>query len=305
MIYTVTFNPSLDYVVQVDDFAVGEINRTRTESIYPGGKGINVSLVLQNLGLPSVALGFTAGFSGAEIERLLQEAGCHCDFIAVKAGYSRINTKIISGAETALNGQGPQLSEAELAALFNKLRRLTQDDVLVLAGSIPASLPDNIYEQILELLQPVGTRVVVDATGDLLLKVLKYRPFLIKPNHEELGEFFGRGPLLTEEEILAAAQKLQQQGARNVLVSRGANGALLLDENGKLHKQASPKGTLVNSVGAGDSMVAGFLAGYLQTQDYDAALRLGVAAGSASAFKAWLATREDVEKILASGTTGK
>ena len=305
MIYTVTFNPSLDYVVQVDDFAVGEINRTRTESIYPGGKGINVSLVLQNLGLPSVALGFTAGFSGAEIERLLQEAGCHCDFIAVKEGYSRINTKIISGAETALNGQGPQLSEAELAALFNKLRRLTQDDVLVLAGSIPASLPDNIYEQILELLQPVGTRVVVDATGDLLLKVLKYRPFLIKPNHEELGEFFGRGPLLTEEEILAAAQRLQQQGARNVLVSRGANGALLLDENGKLHKQASPKGTLVNSVGAGDSMVAGFLAGYLQTQDYDAALRLGVAAGSASAFKAWLATREDVEKILASGTTGK
>ena len=305
MIYTVTFNPSLDYVVQVDDFAVGEINRTRTESIYPGGKGINVSLVLQNLGLPSVALGFTAGFSGAEIERLLQEAGCRCDFIAVKAGYSRINTKIISGAETALNGQGPQLSEAELAALFNKLRRLTQDDVLVLAGSIPASLPDNIYEQILELLQPVGTRVVVDATGDLLLKVLKYRPFLIKPNHEELGEFFGRGPLLTEEEIIAAAQRLQQQGARNVLVSRGANGALLLDENGKLHKQASPKGTLVNSVGAGDSMVAGFLAGYLQTQDYDAALRLGVAAGSASAFKAWLATREDVEKILASGTTGK
>ena len=305
MIYTVTFNPSLDYVVQVDDFAVGEINRTRTESIYPGGKGINVSLVLQNLGLPSVALGFTAGFSGAEIERLLQEAGCRCDFIAVKAGYSRINTKIISGAETALNGQGPQLSKAELAALFNKLRRLTQDDVLVLAGSIPASLPDNIYEQILELLQPVGTRVVVDATGDLLLKVLKYRPFLIKPNHEELGEFFGRGPLLTEEEILAAAQRLQQQGARNVLVSRGANGALLLDENGKLHKQASPKGTLVNSVGAGDSMVAGFLAGYLQTQDYDAALRLGVAAGSASAFKAWLATREDVEKILVSGTTGK
>ena len=305
MIYTVTFNPSLDYVVQVDDFAVGEINRTRTESIYPGGKGINVSLVLQNLGLPSVALGFTAGFSGAEIERLLQEADCRCDFIAVKAGYSRINTKIISGAETALNGQGPQLSEAELAALFNKLRRLTQDDVLVLAGSIPASLPDNIYEQILELLQPVGTRVVVDATGDLLLKVLKYRPFLIKPNHEELGEFFGRGPLLTEEEILAAAQRLQQQGARNVLVSRGANGALLLDENGKMHKQASPKGTLVNSVGAGDSMVAGFLAGYLQTQDYDAALRLGVAAGSASAFKAWLATREDVEKILVSGTTGK
>lgn len=305
MIYTVTFNPSLDYVVQVDDFAVGEINRTRTESIYPGGKGINVSLVLQNLGLPSVALGFTAGFSGAEIERLLQEAGCRCDFIAVKAGYSRINTKIISGAETALNGQGPQLSEAELAALFNKLRCLTQDDVLVLAGSIHASLPDNIYEQILELLQPVGTRVVVDATGDLLLKVLKYRPFLIKPNHEELGEFFGRGPLLTEEEILAAAQRLQQQGARNVLVSRGANGALLLDENGKLHKQASPKGTLVNSVGAGDSMVAGFLAGYLQTQNYEVALRLGVAAGSASAFKEWLATREDVEKILASGTTGK
>ncbi len=305
MIYTVTFNPSLDYVVKVDNFAVGEINRTQVENIYPGGKGINVSLVLQNLGLQSVALGFTAGFSGAEIERLLQEAGCRCDFIQAGQGCSRINTKIISDSETALNGQGPQLSKEELQKLFTKLQGLTQDDILVLAGSIPASLPDDIYEQILELLQPACTRVVVDATGDLLLKVLKYKPFLIKPNHEELGELFGRGPLLNEEDILAAALKLQQQGARNVLVSRGADGAVLLDENGRQHMMASPKGKLVNSVGAGDSMVAGFLAGYLKTQDYEEALRLGVAAGSASAFKDWLATSDDIDKIILQGVTNK
>ena len=290
MIYTVTFNPSLDYVVKVDNFAVGEINRTQVENIYPGGKGINVSLVLQNLGLQSVALGFTAGFSGAEIERLLQEAGCRCDFIQAGQGCSRINTKIISDSETALNGQGPQLSKEELQKLFTKLQGLTQDD---------------IYEQILELLQPACTRVVVDATGDLLLKVLKYKPFLIKPNHEELGEFFGRGPLLNEEDILAAALKLQQQGARNVLVSRGADGAVLLDENGRQHMMASPKGKLVNSVGAGDSMVAGFLAGYLKTQDYEEALRLGVAAGSASAFKDWLATSDDIDKTILQGVTNK
>ena len=290
MIYTVTFNPSLDYVVKVDDFAVGEINRTQAENIYPGGKGINVSLVLQNLGLQSVALGFTAGFSGTEIERLLQEAGCRCDFIQAGQGCSRINTKIISDSETALNGQGPQLSKEELQKLFAKLQGLTQDD---------------IYEQILELLQPACTRVVVDATGDLLLKVLKYKPFLIKPNHEELGEYFGRGPLLNEEDILAAALKLQQQGARNVLVSRGADGAVLLDENGRQHMMPSPKGKLVNSVGAGDSMVAGFLAGYLKTQDYEEALRLGVAAGSASAFKDWLATSDDIDKIILQGVTNK
>lgn len=303
MIYTVTFNPSLDYVVQVDNFAVGEINRTRTECIYPGGKGINVSLVLQNLGLASVALGFTAGFSGEEIKRLLKEAGCKGDFIAAKSGYSRINMKIISGEETALNGQGPQISQRELKQLFCKLRCLTAEDVLVLAGSIPASLPDDIYEQIMELVQPQGTQVVVDATGDLLLNVLKYEPFLIKPNHEELGELFGRGPLLTDAEILDAALRLKMRGARNILVSRGAEGALLLDDNGTLHRLRSPEGRLVNSVGAGDSMVAGFLAGFLQTQDYEAALRLGVAAGSASAFKDWLATREDIDRVLAQGLT--
>ena len=240
-----------------------------------------------------------------EAERLLQEAGCRCDFIQAGQGCSRINTKIISDSETALNGQGPQLSKEELQKLFTKLQGLTQDDILVLAGSIPASLPDDIYEQILELLQPACTRVVVDATGDLLLKVLKYKPFLIKPNHEELGEFFGRGPLLNEEDILAAALKLQQQGARNVLVSRGADGAVLLDENGRQHMMASPKGKLVNSVGAGDSMVAGFLAGYLKTQDYEEALRLGVAAGSASAFKDWLATIDDIDKIILQGVTNK
>lgn len=301
MIYTVTFNPSLDYVVRVEHFTAGEINRTQKETIYPGGKGINVSLVLQNLGVASKILGFTAGFSGAEIKRLLHKAGCSCDFIEAEAGYSRINMKIISDGETAVNGQGPQLTAKELEKMFAKLRLLGADDILVLAGSIPSSLPDDIYEEILQLLQPKGTRVVVDATGDLLLNVLKYHPFLIKPNHEELGEFFGQGPLLADEEILLAAKELQKRGARNVLVSRGAAGALLVDESGKLHKKASPKGELVNSVGAGDSMVAGFLAGYLETHDYKAALDLGVAAGSASAFSSWLATRADIERVLLAG----
>ena len=298
MIYTVTFNPSLDYVVQSDGFAVGAINRTQSECIYPGGKGINVSLVLQNLGMASVMLGFVAGFSGEELKRLVTLQGAGHSFISLSGGYTRINVKIAGSPETALNGQGPAIGAPQLAQLFEQLQKLCANDVLVLAGSIPADLPKDIYEQIMRLVAGKGVRTVVDATGELVLKVLAYHPFLIKPNHEELGEFFNLPPLKTTKDIVAAARRLQAMGARNVLVSRGADGAILLDEAGGLHCCASPSGRLVNSVGAGDSMVAGFLAGYLKTGDYAQALQLGVAAGSASAFKDWLATQDDIERLL-------
>ncbi len=299
MIYTVTFNPSLDYVVQSDGFAVGAINRTQSEHIYPGGKGINVSLVLQNLGVASVMLGFVAGFSGAELRRLVTLQGAGHSFISLEDGYTRINVKIAGSPETALNGSGPEIGAPQLAQLFAQLEKLHAGDVLVLAGSIPAALPKDIYEQIMRLVAGKGVRTVVDATGELVLKVLPYHPFLIKPNHEELGEFFNLPPLRTTEDIVSAARRLQTMGARNVLVSRGADGAILLDEAGIVYRCASPAGHLVNSVGAGDSMVAGFLAGYLKTGAYAQALRLGVAAGSASAFKDWLATQADVDRLLA------
>lgn len=298
MIYTVTFNPSLDYVVKAPGFAIGEINRTEDEVIYPGGKGVNVSLMLGNLGLSSRTLGFIAGFSGAELERRVQEAGCISDFIKLDKGYTRINVKISGKPETALNGQGPQLTKEHLALLLHKLADLQAGDILVLAGSIPKTMPDDAYEQIMCLLDGRGIKTVVDATGELVLKVLKYRPFLIKPNHAELGEFFGKGELHDVEEIIACAKRLQELGARNVLVSRAADGAVLLDEEGKVHCCAAPKGVLVNSVGAGDSMVAGFLAGFLENGSYEQALRLGLCAGSASAFSDWLATREQIDKLL-------
>ncbi len=298
MIYTVTFNPSLDYVVQIDDFRIGEINRTKTETYYPGGKGINVSLVLQNLGVTSKALGFTAGFSGQELKRLLDKAGCSYDFVDIAAGCTRINVKVAENPETAINAQGPIIGKEEFTKLLAKLEQLQQDDILVLAGSIPKTLPNDIYEQILQLLAGKVVHTVVDATGALLLNVLKYHPFLIKPNHEELGELFGLGALHDEQEIITYARKLQDMGACNVLVSRGKDGAILLDETGTVHTGASPKGVLVNSVGAGDSMVAGFLAGYLTSRDYKTALRLGICAGSASAFQEWLASKEDIIKLM-------
>ena len=281
MIYTVTFNPSLDYVVQAEQLVPGEINRTTSEAVYPGGKGVNVSVILSNLGLESTAFGFTAGFTGKALQEMLLEFG----------------TKINAGQETEINGQGPKITETAIQKLFEKLKSLKAGDVLVLAGSIPSTLPENIYEWILMCLRDKDVKVVVDATKDLLLNVLKYHPFLIKPNNHELGEMF-QTTLTTEEEIIAHAKKLQERGARNVLVSMAKDGAILVTEDGEIYKKQPQKGTVVNSVGAGDSMVAGFLAGYLNTGSYERALELGTAAGSATAFQSWLASREDIVKLL-------
>lgn len=297
MIYTVTFNPSLDYVIQVDKLVPGEINRTTHEAVYPGGKGNNVSVILSNLGHSSKALGFTAGFTGEALENMLKEFGCDTAFIRLPEGSTRINVKINAGEETEINGQGPVITEEAQSALFEQLDALKEEDILVLAGSIPNTLPSDIYERILEHLQGRGIHFVVDATKDLLLKVLKYHPFLIKPNNHELGEMFGV-TLKTRDEIVAYAKKLQEMGAENVLVSMADDGAILLTEEGVIYEAKPPKGKVLNSVGAGDSMVAGFLTGYLNTGDYEKAFRLGVVTGSATAFQYWLATKEDIVALM-------
>ena len=297
MIYTVTFNPSLDYVIQVDKLVPGEINRTTHEAVYPGGKGNNVSVILSNLGHSSKVLGFTAGFTGEALENMLKEFGCDTAFIRLPEGSTRINVKINAGEETEINGQGPLITEEAQSALFEQLDALKEEDILVLAGSIPNTLPSDIYERILEHLQGRGIHFVVDATKDLLLKVLKYHPFLIKPNNHELGEMFGV-TLKTRDEIVAYAKKLQEMGAENVLVSMAGDGAILLTEDGIIYKAKPPKGKVLNSVGAGDSMVAGFLTGYLNTGEYEKAFRLGVVTGSATAFQYWLATKEDIVALM-------
>lgn len=297
MIYTVTFNPSLDYVIQVDKLVPGEINRTTHEAVYPGGKGNNVSVILSNLGHSSKALGFTAGFTGEALENMLKEFGCDTAFIRLPEGSTRINVKINAGEETEINGQGPVITEEAQQALFEQLDALKEEDILVLAGSIPNTLPSDIYERILEHLQGRGIHFVVDATKDLLLKVLKYHPFLIKPNNHELGEMFGV-TLKNRDEIVAYAKKLQEMGAENVLVSMAGDGAILLTEDGVIYEAKPPKGKVLNSVGAGDSMVAGFLTGYLNTGDYEKAFRLGVVTGSATAFQYWLATKEDIVVLM-------
>ena len=297
MIYTVTFNPSLDYIVRADHFAVGEVNRTTYEQILEGGKGLNVSVVLKNMGLDSVALGFTAGFTGEEIERRVAERGVSADFVRVEEGMSRINVKLKAEVETELNGQGPHIEKRHIEKLYEKLEQLRKGDILVLAGSIPNTLPSDIYERILEHLQGRGIHFVVDATKELLLKVLKYHPFLIKPNNHELGEMFGV-TLKTRDEIVTYAKKLQEMGAENVLVSMAGDGAILLTEDGIIYKAKPPKGKVLNSVGAGDSMVAGFLTGYLNTGEYEKAFRLGVVTGSATAFQYWLATKEDIVALM-------
>lgn len=296
MIYTVTFNPSLDYVVQVEHFQGDAVNRTSEEHVYPGGKGNNVAVIVSNLGMKSRALGFKAGFTGAAMEQMLQEFGCDTDFIALEEGVTRINVKVKSDDEFEINGQGPRIPDEKIRQLYEKLDALESGDVLVLSGSIPNTLPDDMYERIMERLAGTDVRISVDATKDLLMNVLKYHPFLIKPNNHELGEMFGV-TLESDDEIAEYARKLQEMGARNVLVSMAGDGAILVAEDGSVLKQLLPAGEVVNSVGAGDSMVAGFLAGYLKTGSYEEALKLGTAAGSATAFTSWLADSEAIDKL--------
>ena len=290
MIYTVTFNPALDYVVFLDNLKLGDVNRSTRESIFYGGKGINVSTILNTLGLETTALGFVAGFTGKAIEDGLAAQGIHTDFIHLPEGNSRINVKVKHGDETEINGQGPVITEEAINELFAKLDTLTKEDILVLAGSIPNTLPEDIYEKILARLESKGIRVVVDATKDLLLNVLKYHPFLIKPNNHELGEMFGT--------VCNYAKKLQEKGAVNVLISMAGDGAILITEDGQNIKMGTPKGKVVNSVGAGDSMVAGFITGYIRGGNYEEALKSGTAAGSATAFSEGLASLEMYEKML-------
>lgn len=296
MVYTVTFNPAIDYVVHTGEMKLGATNRSEKEEMYFGGKGINVSIVLRELGIGSKALGFTAGFTGEAIEKGLSEMGIDADFVRLKNGNSRINVKIKSTEETELNGQGPDIDEAAINALFAKLDKLSDGDTLILAGSIPSSLPSDIYEKILGRLSGRNIKTVVDATKDLLLNVLKYKPFLVKPNNHELGEMFGV-ELKTDEEIEKYARKLQEMGAVNVLISMAGDGAMLIDEYGKMHRCGVCRGTVRNSVGAGDSMVAGFTAGSLKG-DYEYALKLGTAAGGATAFSDGLAEKAKIDELL-------
>lgn len=294
MIYTVTFNPSLDYSIQVNQFQVGQLNRMNQESIQVGGKGINVSIVLTRMGIPNVALGFTAGFTGEYIEKGMDELGCHTDFIRLPEGFSRINVKMTSGVETEINGQGPVIHEDEFKQLMIRISQMKTGDTLVLAGSVPPSLPQDIYEKILDQIDTNHIQVVVDASSYLLRRTLAYRPFLIKPNLQELGELFGRQQLTDFEDIICCARHLQEEGARNVLVSMGSQGALLVTEGDHIFSAPAPEGDVVDTIGAGDSMVAGFLAGYQESNSFVDAFRKGIAAGSATAFTAGLATAAQI-----------
>lgn len=297
MIYTVTLNPAIDYVVWVDAFKTGELNRTSGELFQIGGKGINVSVMLSRLGMDTTALGFVAGFTGAALEQGLKDEGVRTDFVHLAKGFTRINVKLKSECETEINGRGPQVDSNALEALQKKLAALGSGDFLVLAGSVPAQMPEQLYAQILERLTGSGAQFIVDAEGKLLTDVLQYRPFLIKPNHLELEQIF-QTTLRDTDQIRSCAAQLQKQGARNVLVSMGASGAVLLDETGRFHTTCAPDGKVRNSVGAGDSMVAGFLTGWLKTSDYEKALRLGTAAGSATAFSDGLAQKQEVLSLL-------
>ena len=296
MIYTLTFNPSLDYIVMVSDFACGIVNRTTEEIIFPGGKGINVSIVLENLGFESTALGFYAGFTGDKLRNLLEEKGIKTDFLPVKEGMTRINVKIRSEQESEINAQGPAISKEDVQRLYEKLDRLTDGDILVMAGSIPDVMPGTMYMDIMKYLQNKNLKIVVDATKDLLVNVLPYHPFLIKPNNHELGEIF-HVEITDKSDVIHYAKKLQEKGARNVLVSMAGEGAVLVAEDGTVYKSEAPKGTVINSVGAGDSMVAGFLAGYLKSGNYEKAFKMGVYTGSASAFSNELATKDQVTAL--------
>lgn len=297
MIYTVTFNPSLDYVVSVNDFETGKINRTASEAIFAGGKGINVSMVLKELGVESIALGFVAGFTGEELEKRLQEQGIRTDFITVEGGLTRINIKMRSADETEINGQGPVVSDEKLAELFQKIEQLRTEDILVISGSVCQGVPQSVYADLVRLCKQRNIRVVVDASSVLLWNVLEYGPYLIKPNKDELEDLFYRD-IETKEEVIFYAKELQNRGAKNVLVSLGKDGAVLVADDGQIYKCEAPKGEAINSVGAGDSMVAGFLAEYLESNDYKKALELGICAGSATAFSEGLARKEDIDKFV-------
>ena len=298
MIYTVTFNPAIDYVIRLDRLQPGEINRNEAEEFQFGGKGINVSNVLRTLGFDTVAPGFVAGFIGEGFEKGLSAMGLKNEMIRVKEGMTRVNVKIKAAEETEINGIGPVITETDMETLYRKLDSIGPEDMLVLSGSIPKCLPGDTYERIMARLDGKNIPIAVDATKDLLVNVLKYRPFLVKPNNHELGEIFGK-VLKTDEEIAECARKLQEKGGRNILVSMAGDGALLLDENGGIHRIGCPKGKVVNSVGAGDSMVAGFLAGWLETGDYGYALKLGTATGSATAFSIGLAEKPLIDELLA------
>lgn len=300
MIYTVTLSPALDYVLRLPELTDKDINRAKKSDIFYGGKGINVSVILTRLGIRNTALGFAAGFTGKELERLLKNDGIETDFVSVSHGMTRINVKIFADKHVDVNAPGSELFPEDIEKLYSKLDKLQEGDVLVLAGTVPASVPLDIYERIMERLQSRGVKFVVDTTGESLKKVLKYRPFLIKPNHHELSELSGIDISADDvDEIVRQASKLQEAGARNVLVSRGGKGATLLDENGGVHSIGIVPGTMINNVGCGDSMVAGFIAGYEKTGNYREALRLGSASGNASAFCEGLAQKEDIENILA------
>lgn len=297
VIYTVTFNPSLDYIVSVKDFRPGMTNRTSSELMLAGGKGINVSIVLGNLGIKSTALGFIAGFTGDEIVRRLHNGGINSEFIKINDGISRINIKLKSIDGTEINGQGPHIDSSHIEQLMNRLRRLESGDVLVLAGSIPAGISDNIYKDIMDMLKDKGVQIVVDATSRLLTNVLEYNPFFIKPNQHELGDIFNV-TLNTQEEVISYALELKKMGAVNVCVSMGGKGAILVADDGNVYKAKAPDGILKNSVGAGDSLVAGFLSGWIEKKDYEYAFRKGVATGSASAFSERLATNGEVNDLI-------
>ena len=302
LIYTITFNPALDYIVKVDNFNVGKINRCNEEIILPGGKGINVSIVLSSLGIDTTALGFVAGFTGDKIESDVKNYGIIPDFVKLETGNSRINVKIATNAEnreTAINCSGPIINKDDLECLSSKLNKIEEDDVLVLSGSIPKGISNNVYEEICGRLKK-NIKVVVDATGDLLLNTLKYKPFLIKPNLEELGEIFNT-EVTDKEQALQFAERLQEKGAKNVLVSMGRDGAVFIDENGytyKMNALKNPDIKMINTVGAGDSMVAGFIAGYELFKNYDKAFRMGMAAGAATVNSEFLATKEEIYKLL-------
>jgi 1-phosphofructokinase len=298
MIYTVTINPAIDYVVHLNgELKLGSVNRNASEDYQFGGKGINVSNVLKTLGIDTVALGFVAGFTGDGLENGLRDMGLKTDFIHVKEGMTRVNMKVKGQQETEINGIGPNITQEDMEKLYAQVDKLQSGDTLILSGSIPKCLPSDTYEKIMARLEGKGIQIVVDAERDLLVNVLKYHPFLIKPNNHELGEIFGK-ELQSDEEIVECAMKLQEQGGRNILVSMAGDGALLLDEEGHSHRIGCPRGKVINSVGAGDSMVAGFVAGYQKTGDYGYALKLGTATGSATAFSLGLASREDIDKLL-------